>query len=312
MRVWSNDNGRWAAGDAGHGLRWFDLCKDDAAALHELAAALGLHPLAVDDCLSPYLHTPKLEDFGNYLFIILADLVATEGANPVLQELDVFLGKDFLVTYHDRPEEPAAIAAVARAIEQGLNTRPGASGLFYEVADRTVDAMIPIVTALGEELDSIEDHILVAGRLGEDHRRVMSQRALAGKVRRLLTPELQFMVRLGRGEFTVIEASDRPYFRDVYDHLLRVDLALEELREDTEVALSMYLSALNNKLNEVMKVLAVVSALALPGTLITGVFGTNFDNVPGLHSQEGFALMVGSIVGVAIGMAYFFRKRHWF
>lgn len=298
-------------GDAGHGLRWFDLCKDDEAALRDLAGKLALHPLAVDDCLSPYLHTPKLEDFGNYLFIILADLVSNDG-NPIVQELDVFLGKDFLVTYHDRSEEPAAIAAVARAIETGLNTRPGASGLFYEVADRTVDAMIPIVTKLGEELDAIEDRILIAGRLGEDHRRVMSQRALAGKVRRLLTPELQFMVRLGRGELGAIDAADRPYFRDVYDHLLRVDLALEELREDTEVALSMYLSALNNKLNEVMKVLAVVSALALPGTLITGVFGTNFDNVPGLHSQEGFALMIASIVGVAIGMAYFFRKRHWF
>ncbi|MFN8616841.1 MAG: magnesium transporter CorA family protein [Dehalococcoidia bacterium] len=312
MRVWSNDNGRWAPGDAGHGLRWYDLCKADEAALRDLATTLGLHPLAIDDCLSPYLHTPKLEDFGAYLFIILADLVSIEDTTPTVQELDVFLGKDFLVTYHDRAEEPAAIAAVARAIEQGLNTRPGASGLFYEVADRTVDAMIPIVTELGEELDAIEDRILVAGRLGEDHRRVMSRRALAGKVRRLLTPELQFMIRLGRGEFAAIEPGDRPYFRDVYDHLLRVDLALEELREDTEVALSMYLSALNNKLNEVMKVLAVVSALALPGTLITGVFGTNFDNVPGLHSQEGFALMIASIVGVAIGMAYFFRKRHWF
>ena len=311
MRVWSNTDGKWAAGDVGHGLRWFDLCQADEAALRDLAGQFGLHPLAVDDCLSPYLHTPKVEDFGNYLFIILADMVADDG-NPNVQELDVFLGKDFLITYHDRTDEPAAITAVARAIETGLNTRPGASGLFYEVADRTVDAMIPIVTKLGEELDAIEDHILVAGRFGEDHRRVMSQRALAGKVRRLLTPELQFMVRLGRGEFTVIEAGDRPYFRDVYDHLLRVDLALEELREDTEVALSMYLSALNNKLNEVMKVLAVVSALALPGTLITGVFGTNFDNVPGLHSQEGFALMIASIVGVAIGMAYFFRRRHWF
>lgn len=311
MRVWSNTDGKWSPGDAGTGLRWFDLCQDDAAALRDLAGKLGLHPLAVDDCLSPYLHTPKLEDFGSYLFIILADMVANDGS-PTVQELDIFLGKDFLLTYHDRPEEPAAIAAVARAIETGLNTRPGASGLFYEVADRTVDAMIPIVTRLGEELDAIEDHILVAGRLGEDHRKVMSQRALAGKVRRLLTPELQFMVRLGRGEFAAIEASDRPYFRDVYDHLLRVDLALEELREDTEVALSMYLSALNNKMNEVMKVLAVVSALALPGTLITGVFGTNFDNVPGLHSQEGFALMIASILGVAVGMAYFFRRRHWF
>jgi len=311
MHAWSRVDGRWQPGDAGSGLRWFDLCREDEAPLRTLAATFGLHPLAVDDCLSPYLHTPKLEDFSSYLFMILADMVEGETA-PQVQELDIFLGKDFLITYHDAPELPAAIAGVVNALETGINLRPGASGLFYEVADRSVDAMIPMVTALGEELDAIEDRILLDGHLGEDHRRVMAQRGLAGKVRRLLTPELQFMMRLGRGEFAVVEPSDRPYFRDVYDHLLRVDLALEELREDTEVALSMYLSAMNNRLNEVMKVLAVVSALALPGTLITGVFGTNFDNVPGLHSQTGFALMIGGITGVMLGMAYFFRRRHWF
>lgn len=312
MRVWTYTEGRWSEGDSGHSLRWFDLCQKDEAALRDLAARFNLHPLAIDDCLSPYLHTPKLEDFGAYLFIILADLVAESGAPPKVEEMDVFLGKEFLITYHDREDEPAAIDALAKALGNGLNIRPGASGLFYEVADRTVDAMLPTVTSMGEELDEIEDHILVAGHFGQDHRRVMAQRATAGKLRRLLTPELQFMIRLGRGEFDVVDASDRPYFRDVYDHLLRVDLTLEALREDTEVALNMYLSALNNKLNEVMKVLAVVSALALPGTLITGVFGTNFDNVPGLHSKEGFALMIVSIAGVALGMAYFFRRRHWF
>jgi magnesium transporter len=135
---------------------------------------------------------------------------------------------------------------------------------------------------------------------------------LAGRIRRVLTPEIQVMMRFGRGEFAIVEEANRPYFRDVYDHLLRVDLALEGVREDTEVALSMHLSALNNRLSEVMKVLAIVSALALPGTVITGVFGTNFDNVPGLHSNWGFALMMASIVGVAAGMAVFFRRRGWF
>ncbi|MEO8539525.1 MAG: magnesium transporter CorA family protein [bacterium] len=311
MRIFSNRDGHWGEGDAGQGLRWYDLCGKDEAALRDLGAKLHLHPLAIDDCLSPYLHTPKLEDFGEYLFVILADLVEGD-TEPTVQELNVFLGKEFLLTYHDLETEPSAITALVKAIEQGLNTRQGTSGLLYEVADRTVDAMLPTVTKMSEDLDVIEDHILVSGRFGQDHRQVMAQRSLAGKLRRLLTPELQYMIRLGRGEFAVIDPSDRPYFRDVYDHLLRVDLTLEALREDTEVALNMYLSALNNKMNEVMKVLAVVSALALPGTLITGIFGTNFDNVPGLHSQEGFLLMIVSIAGVALGMAYFFKRRHWF
>ncbi len=311
MRVWTNTNGRWAEGDAGHGLRWYDLDRRDDGALRDLGTRYGLHHLAIDDCLSPYLHTPKLDDFGEYLFLVMV------GAAPGTQqleseELDVFLGPDFLITYHDHAQLPPAIQAVTQAIENRITCRPGADGLFYEIADRNVTALFPRVTAIGEELDAIEDKILEESRFTEDHRKVLSLRAAAGKTRRLLASEMQFMLRFGRGEFPFVDDANRPYFRDVYDHLLRVDLALEELREDTEVALSSYLSVFNNRLNEVMKVLAIVSALALPGTVISGVFGTNFDNVPGLHSNWGFALMMGSIIGVAAGMAIFFRRRGWF
>ena len=311
MHIWSRVDGRWVRGESGGGPRWYDLCGDDAEALKDLAARYHLHPLAIDDCLSRYLHTPKVEDFGDYLFLILADMVeGPEG--PALEELDVFLGRDFLITYHDRSEGPPAIAALFAALEQKVNVRPGVSGLFYEVADRTVDAMIPRVTSMAEQLDEVEESIITKGGLGALQRRVIAQRLMAGRIRRLLTPELQLMLRFGRGEFDLIEAQNVPYFRDIYDHLLRVDLALEGLREDTEVALSMHLSALNNRLSEVMKVLAVVSALALPGTVITGVFGTNFDNVPGLHSNWGFALMMAAILGAAGGMALYFRRRGWF
>ena len=311
MRVWSFAEGRWNEGEHAGTPLWFDLHRADEQGLRDLARRFALHHLAIDDCLSPYVHTPKLEDFDGYLFAVLADM-ADGPDGPLVEELDVFVGSDFLITYHDRPETPPAIEALYSAIKQGISVRPGVSGLFYEVADRTVDAMIPRVTAMAAELDDIEDRIFTGSDVRENHRRVLARRALAGNLRRLLTPELQFLLRLGRGEASVVDRTEIPYFRDVYDHLLRVDLALEELREDTEVALSMYLSSLNNRLSEVMKVIAVVSALALPGTLITGVFGTNFDNVPGLHSNWGFALMMTGIFGAAGSMAWFFHRRGWF
>jgi magnesium transporter len=311
MRVWSNIDGRWAEGEREGGLRWYDLTKADEPELQQLAGRYGLHPLAISDCLSSYLHAPKLEEFADYLFIVM--IVPTADSDALeADELDVFLGRDYLITYHDEPGSPAAIDAVSAALEQGIVCRPGPDGLLHEVADRSVTAFFPAVTRIGEQLDSIEDAILIGGKTQSDHRRVLSFRAMAGRLRRLFAPELQYLLRLGRGEFEVVREENRPYFRDVYDHLLRVDLALEELREDTEVALSSYLGVLNNRLNEVMKVLAIVSALALPGTVITGVFGTNFDNVPGLHSNWGFALMTAAIIGVAVGMGAFFKRRGWF
>jgi len=311
MRVWSQVDGRWCEGESGNGPHWFDLNRADEATLRDLAARYALHQLAIDDCLSPYFHTPKLEDFGAYLFIILGG-IAEGREEPELEELDVFLGETFLITYHDASDPPPAVAAVEAALRQGQALRPGASGLFYEVADRAVDAIIPRVIEMGASLDEVQEAILTTAGARESYGMVLSRRSLTGRLRRMLAPQQQAMLRLGRDEFPMIPESNRPYFRDVYDHMLRVDLLLEEIREDTEVALSMYLSALNNRLSEVMKVLAVVSALALPGTVITGIFGTNFDNVPGLHSTWGFGLMMAAIAGFAGGMALYFRRRGWF
>jgi magnesium transporter len=145
---------------------------------------------------------------------------------------------------------------------------------------------------------------LSAGAAGTEHRQIRDSRPRRA-IRRILTPELPSCSAWG-------EFAGQPGGPRYLDHLVRIDLALEGVREDAEVAISTYLSAINNRLSEVMKVLAVVSALLLPGTVITGIFGTNFDNVPGLHSNWGFLLMVVSMVGIAVGMALFFRRRGWF
>lgn len=312
MRIWSCVDGRWREGETeGPAARWYDLCGADRGVLESLGQRHGLHPLAIADCLSPYLHTPKIDDFGDHLFLVAATMVETR-ALPEPDELDVFLGHSFLITYHDGPTAPPAIALTANALASGVSVRPGTDGLLYEILDRSVDAIIPRVSAMSEELDTIEDSIVGEGISRMDQRRVLELRSMAGRVRRLLIPEQNVMLRFGRGEIHLIAPENQVYFRDVYDHLVRVDMALEELREDAEVALSTYLSALNNRMNEVMKVLAVVGALALPATVITGIFGTNFDDIPGLHSNWGFAAMMAAMAGMAGSMAYVFHRRGWF
>lgn len=318
MQSWSFADGHWREGEtAGAAFTWFDITGVDDPALGELAERLQLHPLAVEDCRSTLLHAPKVDDFGEHLFIVLQAVVERPGG-PDTEELDIFLGRDFLITYQDRPIATAdsagraPSAALVEALRQGIGVRPGPDGLLYELADRVVDDILPCVNALAEDLDAMQDAIVLKGRQGSEHQQTLEIRAHAGRIRRILTPELAVMQRLSRGEFTVVDEANRIYFRDIYDHLVRIDLSLEGVREDAEVALSTYLSAVNNRLSEVMKVLAVVSALMLPSTVITGIFGTNFDNVPGLHSNWGFLAMVVSMVGIAAGMALFFRRRGWF
>ena len=319
MQTWSFRGDAWHEGEVeGAGFCWFDITGPDDRGLDELAERFGLHHLAVEDCRSELPHAPKIDDFGDYLFIVLHAVVEAPDGRET-EEIDVFLGKDFLITYQDRPigltgpngDQPAA-AALMTALRNAIGVRPGPDGVLYELVDRFVDAILPRVNALAEQLDAIQDDILVSGSASQQHREILALRSRAGRIRRVLTPQLGVIQRLSRGEFKEIAEPNRVYFRDIYDHLVRTDLALEGLREDAEVALSSYLSAINNRLSEVMKVLAVVGALMLPGTLVTGVFGTNFDNVPGLHSNWGFAIMVAGMASIAIGMGTYFKRKGWF
>ncbi len=292
-------------------MRWFNIIgiADGRDAFPKLSRRYGLHPLAVEDCLSTQRHAPKVDEFSDHLFIVVhAFLESDEGPEP--EELDAFLGKHVLITYQDR-RIPATTHTEDR-LKQGLALRPGTDGLYHNIVDVLTDEILPQVHALSDALDAIEDRILSNVEAdGHYNRAILELRTKAGLIRRLLTPQLNLFQRLSRGEFDEVEESNRIYFRDIYDHLARIDLGLETLREDTEVALNTYLSVVNNRMNEVMKVLSVVGAIALPAVVIAGVFGTNFDNVPGLHSNWGFSLMMSSMGACAVGMAIYFKRKRW-
>jgi magnesium transporter len=308
MDAWSFLEGRWQPGDLEHAeARWFDVL-GEADELTRLAARFALHPLSVEDCLSRLLHAPKIDEFADHLFVVLYAFVPSD-SGPTPEELDVFLGNDFIITYQD--SRVPATSVVAERLERGLNARPGVDGLFYEIADVLTDAILPQVNDLSEQLDYIQDAVLDHPD-SEYNRRTLNLRSQAGRIRRLIIPQVAAFQRLSRGEFGHVHEANRIYFRDIFDHLTRIDIALETLREDAEVALNTYLSVLNNRMNEVMKVLSVVGALALPAVVIAGIFGTNFDNVPGLHSNWGFLTMMASMAGLAGSMAYYFRRRGWF
>jgi len=169
MRIWSNIDGHWRETQTETPApRWYDLAREDAEYLKALGERFGLHPLSIEDCLSPYVHTPKIDDFGDHLFLVAAAMVPGS-TQPEPEELDLFLGQDFLVSYHDGPEAPPSIAEVAGALSKGVSVRPGLDGLMYEIIDRSVDAIIPRVSAMSEELDDIEDRMSVEGRRGGDH-----------------------------------------------------------------------------------------------------------------------------------------------
>jgi magnesium transporter len=308
MRVWSLIDGAWKQGeDRTASAWWFDVTGQHDG-LSQLAQRFSLHPLAVEDCYSPHIHVPKIDDFGAHLFIVVQALIPGS-TDEVFEEIDVFLGPNFVITYSDRslPE----IEDTHASLRKGVAARPGADGVFHSIFDRAVDSLLPAINGLSDKIDLLQEAVVMEPG-AESHTAILEMRAHAGRLRRVLSPQMDVAMRLSRGEHAVVQQANQIYFRDVYDHLARVDLALEAVREDADVALSTFLSAINNRMNDVMKVLSVVSALALPSVVIAGIFGTNFDNVPGLHSNWGFTVMIASMLGIGGAMALYFRRRGWF
>lgn len=308
MRAWSLIDGAWKQGeDRTAGAWWFDVTGQHDG-LSQLAQRFSLHPLAVEDCYSPNIHVPKIDDFGPHLFIVVQALIPGS-TDDVFEEVDVFLGPNFVITYADRAV--TEIEDTHASLRKGVAPRPGVDGIFHSVFDRAVDSLLPSINGLSDKIDLLQEAVVMEPG-AESHTAILEMRAHAGRLRRVLSPQMDVAMRLSRGEHAVIQAANQIYFRDIYDHLARVDLALEAVREDADVALSTFLSAINNRMNDVMKVLSVVSALALPSVVIAGIFGTNFDNVPGLHSNWGFTVMIASMVGIGGAMALYFRRRGWF
>ena len=307
MQTLSFDGTRWCEGEQnGAEYLWFNIERPDSEALEILRERFGLHALSIEDCLSPNPHAPKIDEFSDHLFLVL--LAPREGRPGLTEEFDVFLGERFVITYADAPLPE--VAKVMESTTDGRTLRRGPDGLVYEIVDIMVDGFLPATMALSDELEALGAAVLGESGRGPS-REILELRTRAGKLRRHLVPQLGVIQRLSRGEFAFVQQANLIYFRDIFDHLVRLDFALEGVREDAEMALSTYLSNLNNRMNEVMKVLAVVAALALPATVITGVFGTNFDNVPGLHSNWGFALMIGAMAGLSGAMAWYFHQRKW-
>jgi magnesium transporter len=239
-----------------------------------LREVFGFHPLAVDDALCES-HIPRIDDWKDYLYVVLQALDLEINRTLDHHELDAFLGPNYLVTVHTEP-----IRAVDRQWEQlgrGLERRmsEGADHLLYALADAVVADYMPVVDGLDDEIDEIEHEIFdkpsrsTVGRIFRLRRTLLQLRRLLGALREVLN-------RLARDEYAVIDAKDRVYFRDVYDHLVRLYDIADGLRDMVVGALDSYVSVTSNRLNEIMRTLTVVSVLCLPLTFITGFFGMNF------------------------------------
>jgi magnesium transporter len=297
------------------GLLWVDLAGEpDEVCQPLLLDTFGFHPLAVDDALDE-AHVPKVDDWGEYLYLVLHGVVFEPADDEPLHthELDLFLGQNYLVSYRTEP-----IAAVDRVWadcqRDDRHLQKGAGRLLYKLTDELVADYMPAVEAVDEAIDQVEDEIF--GQPGPTllERIFVLKRALL-HLRRIMAPQREVLNKLARGDYGVVYEEDRVFFRDVYDHLVRLYDITEGLRDLVGSALDTYLSVVSNRMNEVMRTLTVITTLFLPVSFLVGFFGTNFFQpvapLTAWTDRPAFVLMLLAMILVPAGMFLWIRKRAW-
>jgi magnesium transporter len=290
---------------------WVDMEKPTRADEQVLLDVFHFHPLTVEDCRENR-HYPKIEEFPGYLYFIVHGVTADispDRFNTI--ELDGFLGPNYVITYHHDTFRSI------NNVKQLLRTSPvscqrGPAFLLHQILDQVVDYYSPVLDDFDDRVDQLEQEIF---GLKSPNNQILAQiqdlKRGVLRLRRISNKQMDILLRMSRGEFSLIPEEMRPFYRDVYDHLVRVVDLSENYRDLISGSLEAYLSVVSNRMNEIMKVLTIFSAIMLPLTFIAGVYGMNFDNMPELHSRFGYYGTLIVMAVVAIGMLIFFWRRGW-
>ena len=284
-------------------LSWYDIDDPNSPALDELAQRFGLHPLQIEDCR----HRPqraKAEEHERYIFVVLKHLVA--GKTASFDDLDIFLGRDFLITVHaNRLACGEKITQRAREMKASRLDQ-----LFYAIVDLVVDEYLPILDSFAEDISQVETEVLsrpdpdILADIFRLKRCLIEYRRVSAAMREVVNA-------LMRRQNGLLGDDLDAYFRDVYDHLVRaLDLA-ESQRDLLTGSLDIYLSSVANRTNEVMKVLTIWGTLALPLVVITGFFGMNLE-LPWMHDPLGVEYALGMMVASWVAILLYFKRKGWF
>jgi magnesium transporter len=289
---------------------WLHLGEHSAEADTLLAETLKLHALTIEDLWSDR-PGPKIDPFADYVYVC-AHALARNGAELVPRELDLVVGKTFVVT---RDETHTVTAALREELARGprLLVR-GPPWIAHAVLDRLVDAYLPLIDAFDDDVEALENDVLAKAGTPDGQavlERILHLKRSLQTLRRVAMHQREVLLRLSRGEFGAFPADVLPYLRDVHDHFVRVGDLADSYRDLVTSALDAYLSVQSNRMNQIMKTLTLISTVMLPLTFIAGVYGMNFDHMPELRWAYGYPFALALMLAVALGAFVWFRRKRW-
>ena len=295
---------------SGSGTLWVDVDSRRPEEVALLADVFHFHPLAIEDSLNPDSRV-KIEEYSNFLILVVrtvAFLEETEDPHDIeTVNFTCFLGRNFLVTVHEAHTQPVD-ATVAQLKKRPELAAAGAARLMHAVVDEAVNVYFPILDQLDEFMDGLEEKVFASFDQAA-LREIFSVKRLVLSLRRHLAPERDVFAVLTNRPSALLTPETQVYFRDIYDHVLRINDALETYRELLSNTLDSYLTQVSNRLGTVTKALSVVATISLPFVVVSGMWGMNFDYIPLAHASHGFWTMVVAQLALGGLLLVFLRWR---
>jgi magnesium transporter len=295
---------------------WVDFLGETPEQIAEAKTILldvfKFHYLTVEDCIETR-NQPKVEAFQNYIYFIVHGIKPGETGpgNFVTKELDGYLGENFVVTFHDQRFRSIKLVKQQIRSSHFACTR-GPAYLLHQILDHVVDQYMPIVDDFDLEINELEERVFDPKKSSSAIlEEVMDLRRSVMRLRRISVRQLEVLYRVSHGEFPQIPEHILPYFRDVHDHLQRISDLSESYRDLVSSLFEIHFSVIANRNNDVMKTLTVLSSIILPLSLIAGVYGMNFENMPELKSPYGYFATLGVMLLVAVLLLVYFWRRGW-
>jgi len=289
---------------------WVALLEPDAKALELMQEEFNLHPLAVEDARNGH-QRPKIEEYGADLLFVVLSMIEPSDSDLRVGEVDIFVGRNYILSVRSGVERGFQDVRTRCEREPDL-LRRGPGYVLYALMDAVVDRYFPLLDKLETEFERVEEQIFVAGsnaRANVEALYSLKQRLMI--FRHAVRPMQESLANLSGQRVPAVCSGMQEYFRDIFDHLLRLDQTIESNRESVTTAISVNLSMITLQESETMKRLASYGALIAVPTMIVGIYGMNFDYMPELHWRYGYVLSLAIMLALDGCIFYLLRKAKW-
>ncbi|WP_225034658.1 magnesium/cobalt transporter CorA [Winogradskyella sp. SM1960] len=278
--------------------------------IENIGKQYDLHPLVLEDIVNT-AQRPKIDEYDDYLFVVLKMLYYDTNENIVIEQVSFILGKNYVLSFQE--SEGDVFDNVRERLRHGNGRIRGLKSdyLLYALIDAVVDNYFSIIETLGNKIEDLETDLFEGNAKEDISIEVQQLKREILKVRRAIFPLREIINRVEKGEHALILQRTINYYRDIYDHLIQVSENIDIYREMIWSLMDMYMTTISNRMNEVMKVLTIISTIFIPLTFLAGLYGMNFEYIPELQYRYGYFVLLGVMFLMFLGLLYYFKRKKW-